>query len=534
MSRVLLADTTPIVRAALRDMLLDMGHEVLGEAADVPAALGLARDLQPDLVILELALPGAGGLDLLRRLRARDAKQKLLVYSRQSPAHFAPLCFQAGANGFVGKREDLDNLRTAVIDVLAGRGHFAREHMQQGSGNELERLTPRELAVLQLLAEGYSNLRIAEQLLISFKTVSTYKARLLEKLHVSSNVELAEVARRNGLVTAREAAANEPPSGTLQGDMGLLRPLLDASPNPMFVRSLDGNLLFCNQRFLDYYRIDAAEAIGSGFNDAHWFPRELRQRLPATFRRVASEGKPVAGTYQVDIFGEPHLLHFWMVPYRDSTGQCVVMLGGLQDVTETEGQVVELRDRVLAAEARERQQRVTWAAALDELSAMAARLPDSGESGVLPRLREGLQRLRRSSELQERRVAPPPEACDLLALISRCLIGRSAGVFVTQRVDAARVWIDSRTFGEWLLAAVALFQADAIAPLLIDVSTQVAGLGHLIVNLELRGAAAPDSVIDLDHCRHLAKQLDGQMRQGHGEDLREVGLVLELPIAGPA
>lgn len=86
MATVLIADAMPIVRSALRSLLADMGHEDVQEAADVPTALTLARQCNPHLVILELALPGPGGLDLLRRLRARDASHKVLVYSQQNPA----------------------------------------------------------------------------------------------------------------------------------------------------------------------------------------------------------------------------------------------------------------------------------------------------------------------------------------------------------------------------------------------------------------------------------------------------------------
>lgn len=174
--------------------------------------------------------------------------------------------------------------------------------MQPGSGGELACLTPRELAVLQLIAEGNSNLCIAEQLRISFKTVSTYKGHLREKLHVDSNVELAEIARRNGLVAGQESGAGALTAETLPLELGMLRGLVDAAPNPMFVGTIEGRLLFCNQRFLDYYRISAEEALNLGHADARWFSPALRKTIPESFRRLVNEGVPFAVTNRIQYF----------------------------------------------------------------------------------------------------------------------------------------------------------------------------------------------------------------------------------------
>lgn len=94
MVTMLLVDPTPIVRSALRDLLESKGHGTVDDAIDVPTALNLAREKHPQLVILEMSLPGADCLDLLRRLKARDPEQMLLVYSGQNPAHFTPLAFR--------------------------------------------------------------------------------------------------------------------------------------------------------------------------------------------------------------------------------------------------------------------------------------------------------------------------------------------------------------------------------------------------------------------------------------------------------
>ncbi|WP_448680717.1 response regulator [Pseudomonas nicosulfuronedens] len=531
MATVLLVDPTPIVRSALRDLLESMGHVVLQDADDVPTGLGVARAAQPDLVILEMALPGAGGLDLLRRLRARDPAQKLLVYSRQNPAHFAPLCFQAGASGFVSKDEDLAGLRKAILDVLAGRAHFAREHMQPGSGNELAGLTPRELAVLQLIAQGYPNVRIAEQLRISFKTVSTYKGHLLEKLHVGSNVELAEIARRNGLLTEQKLAAGAVSSEELPLELGMLRGLVDAAPTPMLVRNLEGRLLFCNQRFLDYFHITADEALHSGLNDARWFPPALRQTLPESYRRLVNDGIPVAVTMRVEIFGEPRVLHYWMVPYRDACGRPTGLLGGLQDITSSEEHLIELRDRALLAEGQLRQRTELYMASLSEL---AGRLDDMGLHPATPGLAglsARLERLRRICDLEDGQVPSAPVACELRALISRSLAGHSASLFGMPDLDIDRVWLDAKVFTEWMASALALFRADAQRPVTLRVKVVRRGLGLIGACLEVCGRPAPDSVIDRHHAERLAEHLDGRQRYERTEDELRVELELDLLLA---
>lgn len=530
MATVLLVDPTPIVRSALRDLLEGMGHVVAAEAEDVLSALSHSRRVQVDLVILELALGGAGGLDLLRRLRAREPKQKLLVYSRQNPSYFAPLCFQAGASGFVSKDEDLSDLRRAIVDVLAGRAHFAREHMQPGPGNELEGLTPRELAVLQLIAEGNSNIRIAEQLRISYKTVSTYKGHLLEKLHVGSSVELAEIARRNGLV------GDQPPAGAVTQDslpleLGMLRSLVDSAPNPMFVRSIEGRLLFCNQRFLDHFRITAEEALDSGLTDARWFPPALRETLPETFRRLVNDGVPIAVTNRVEIFGEPRVLHYWMVPYRDLNGRLSGMLGGLQDITASEEHLLELRDRALVAEARLRQRSAFYLSSLAELAGRLEDLKLHPATPGLPDLTARLERLRRVCALEEGKVATSPVVGDLPTLIQRSLTGHSASMLRVPRSPVGRVWIDTAVFSEWITTTLALFRADAEVPVKVRLELGLREHGRVWVLLAMSGQTARDSIIDRSHAERLAELMGGRFLCERIDDDVNVSLELELLLA---
>jgi PAS domain S-box-containing protein len=525
MARVLLADATPIVRDALRTLLEEMGQAVVAEAVDVPTALSLAREERPDLVILELNLPGAGGLDLLRRLRARDARQKVLVYSRQNPAHFAPLCFQAGASGFVSKSEDTALLRKAIVDVLAGRGHFSREHMQPGGGDVLGSLTPRELSVLQLIAEGHANVRIAEQLRINFKTVSTYKAHLLEKLHVGSSVELAEIARRNGLVGG--ALPGAAVAEALPAEIALLRELVDAAPNPMFVRDVESRLLFCNQRFLDYHRVSADQALGTGFSNSPWLPPEFRETLPAKFQKVVEKGVPVTVTLRIEFSGNYRVVHAWMVPCRDSSGQPTGVLGGLQDITDSEGELLEWRDRALAAEAQLHRIREIGTAAMEELTAQVAGLElhpaTPGLAGVL----EALRRLRSTSNPREDHPGPASAPYDLGALVMRCLVRYPACHFEPPRGEALRGWLDAELFGHWLAAALELIGE----PIRVSLAARAIRQGQLLVRLELSGAQGPLSVILQQYVLRLAQRLNARIGIERSGESLAIDLELELALA---
>jgi PAS domain S-box-containing protein len=525
MARVLLADATPIVRDALRTLLEEMGHEVAAEAIDVPSALSLAREARPDLVILELNLPGAGGLDLLRRLRARDARQKVLIYSRQNPAHFAPLCFQAGASGFVSKQEDTALLRKAIGDVLAGRGHFAREHMQSGPGDVLGSLTPRELSVLQLIAEGQSNVRIAEQLRISFKTVSTYKAHLLEKLRVGSNVELAEIARRAGLVADYPSGAAV--AEALPAEIGMLRELVDAAPNPMFVRGVDSRLLFCNQRFLDFHQVSADEALGATLAGSTWLPAQHRESLPGRFQTVIEKGAPVTFTLRAELHGRHRVLHNWMVPCRDASGQPTGVLGGLQDITDSEDELLEWRDRALAAEAGLHRLREISTAALDELHSRLDGLELHPATPGLDGVVEALRRLKSTSNPKEDHPAPSLTPCDLEALIERGLAQYPACHFDNQCSERLRSWLDAELFSHWLNGALELL----VAPRGVMLAARAVQQGQLLVRLELSGVGGGNSIILQQYVLRLAQRLNARMGIQRSAEHLAIDLELELRLA---
>lgn len=210
LGKVLVVDDHPMIRFAVRAVLEQNGWAVIAEAGSGAEALASVRQQRPDLVVLDIGIPKMDGLSVIARLQAdsRDTAPKILVLSAQSPEHLATRCLHAGAAGFVYKEKELHELVAAAQAVMQGNTYFPRGAWRStGSGspvpNEnalIERLSNRELVVLQHLARGALNKTIAAALMLSEKTISTYKSRLQEKLNATSLVDLTDVARRNGLV----------------------------------------------------------------------------------------------------------------------------------------------------------------------------------------------------------------------------------------------------------------------------------------------------------------------------------------------
>ncbi|MDF3931050.1 response regulator transcription factor [Pseudomonas citronellolis] len=208
MSKVLIVDDHPVIRMAMRVLLEKEGHTIIGETDNGVDALSLVKELLPELVVLDIGIPKLDGLEVISRLTAFNLPLKILVLTGQSASLYAMRCMQAGASGFVCKQGGLAELISAVNAVIAGYNYFpstavrpARKNNGSMDDHELiQRLSDREMSVLQYLANGYSNKDISEQMFISNKTVSTYKTRLLLKLNAHSLVDLIEFAKRNALV----------------------------------------------------------------------------------------------------------------------------------------------------------------------------------------------------------------------------------------------------------------------------------------------------------------------------------------------
>ncbi len=205
--KILLVDDHEVVRRGLKQLLAEAAPRVdFGEAATVPQARKLLR--KPwDLVVLDISLPGCSGFELLADVKREQARTPVLVLSIFPEEEFAVRAFRLGAAGYLAKASLADEMIAAVKKVLAG-GRYVSPALAERlaaalggrPGRAHETLSPRELEVLRLVASGRTVKEIAALLALSHKTIATYRARLAQKLGLSSNVELARYALRHQLV----------------------------------------------------------------------------------------------------------------------------------------------------------------------------------------------------------------------------------------------------------------------------------------------------------------------------------------------
>ena len=210
MIRVLIADDHAIVREGLKQLFaLDGDVVVAGEAIDGAQVLEtLRQDSSFDLVLLDMTMPGVSGVNLISRIRAQEGAPPILVLSMHNELQIARRALSAGASGYLTKDSRPDILIAAIRKVAAG-GRFIDPGLAEqmvfdadGAGQRLphELLSDREFNILRLLVRGMSVNDIAEELVISNKTVSTHKARLMQKMNFQNNAELVRYAVTHGLI----------------------------------------------------------------------------------------------------------------------------------------------------------------------------------------------------------------------------------------------------------------------------------------------------------------------------------------------
>ncbi|MNJ09583.1 Virulence factors putative positive transcription regulator BvgA [compost metagenome] len=524
MSTVLLVDHLPIVRDGLRALLQRTGHQVIGEVDNGQDALLKCRQLHPDLVIIELLVPRLGGLDLLRRLRASHQGIKLLVYSVQEASLYAARSLQAGADAYVSKTEALQALEHALQAVSHGRSYFPREATRQEaseSESELEQLSGRELTVLQMLSQGLNNKDIAGQLSLSYKTVSTYKVRLHQKLRVDSDFQLLEVARSHGLVAGDDGARVQgaPVDPQLLREYGLLRALLDSAPYPMFVRDLEGHLLMCNRRYLAYTGESFEMIRGTTMDQARWLPAPLRERSWLRFREAVIREEPFMTEAVIEIAGSPTAMHIWCTPFRDEAGTLVAMLGGMRDLTERDRMLTTLRQEGAEARFESHLKSTTLVAVSHELQALLAGMQQSLEQALQPGadasqpglsalaqqiddMRHSLARIDAVMTLDAHENEAQTEAHNLGTLTEEilapwrqrlaaagCLLDLGPGLRALQSA-----WIDALHYRQLLDSLFSYLQLGTL-PARIDLhlATSIQPRGLLRLNLELTPWHAPHS-----------------------------------------
>jgi len=209
MIRILVADDHPVVRNGLRLMLnAHADLKITGEATTSEEAIALVKEDRWDVVILDLGLPGAGGIEVLRTIKEHAPKLPVLVLSVHPEDELAIRLLRLGADGYITKGAESEVLVPAIRKVARG-GRFVSEAVNEKllervgphtAGEPYERLSDREYQVLRLLAAGKTTTEIANELSLSVKTVSTYRTRLLEKLNVRTTADLIRYALAQKLV----------------------------------------------------------------------------------------------------------------------------------------------------------------------------------------------------------------------------------------------------------------------------------------------------------------------------------------------
>ena len=207
--RVFIADDHVLVRKGLRQVLEESDNiEVVGEAADYTGLAAGVKQTPFDVLVLDISMPGKNGIDSLRQLLKDKPQLKALIVSMYPEDQFALRAIKAGAKGYLTKTSDPDNLVEAVTQIAAGRKFLTPEvalALAESVGASAEgprhaTLSDREFQTLRLIAVGRKLSEIASDMALSAKTVSVYRARLLEKLNMKTNAELTRYALENRLV----------------------------------------------------------------------------------------------------------------------------------------------------------------------------------------------------------------------------------------------------------------------------------------------------------------------------------------------
>lgn len=205
---VLVVDDHPVVRDGYRRLLESTGEITVAAEADSGESAYETYKRQPtDVVIMELILPGAGGLDAIRRIVRRDADARVLAFSMYENPLFIRKSREAGAIGYVSKRGSPESLVEAVRNAAAGKSYFVfgdsvTVEAKTADNDIIERLTLREFEVFQLLALGHSVAEVAKLLNISHNTAGVHQTRIMSKLGLHNAAQLARLAIRNGIINA--------------------------------------------------------------------------------------------------------------------------------------------------------------------------------------------------------------------------------------------------------------------------------------------------------------------------------------------
>ncbi|MDM5068974.1 response regulator transcription factor [Aeromonas salmonicida] len=207
MAKILIVDDHPAIRMAVNILLEQDGHHIVAEVDNGVDAIVAAKKHQPDIIVLDIGIPKLDGIEVIKRIKALNIGIKVVILSAQATHHVMVRCLQADADGFMSKLDDLSLLKSMLSQIENGQVCFprdvitgARDAYILDKEGLLSSLSNREMSVLMHICQGHTNKKIAEHMLLSEKTVSTYKTRLMQKLNVTNMIDLISLAKRQELM----------------------------------------------------------------------------------------------------------------------------------------------------------------------------------------------------------------------------------------------------------------------------------------------------------------------------------------------
>ena len=209
MITVLLTDDHELVRTGIRRLLEDSKQvSIIGEADCGEKSIQLAQQHQPDVILMDVNMPGIGGVEACRRILQRNPRQKIIVLTVHNEQTFPKRMLEIGARGYLTKECGVDEMIEAIRQVHAGNSYIATSIAQQlalsllpgNDVNPIDKLSRHEFQVMLMISQGLTNARISDKLCLSPKTISTYRMRLLEKLDAHNEVDLIKIAVEQGMV----------------------------------------------------------------------------------------------------------------------------------------------------------------------------------------------------------------------------------------------------------------------------------------------------------------------------------------------
>lgn len=211
MAKVMIADDHAMLRQGLRTLLEQASHQVMADALTGEEACLLVDKHHPDLLILDLDMPGIGGLETLKRLMHRQPQMRVLIFSMHDDCTYATRAIQAGARGYVTKTEPPEIVLEAIQKILKGGRYLNNELAQnlsiyhmEGQENPIQKLSPREFEVFRRIAQGETLATIAKGMYIGYKTVANLQTSVRQKLGVETTGQLVHIAVRFGIIKGLE------------------------------------------------------------------------------------------------------------------------------------------------------------------------------------------------------------------------------------------------------------------------------------------------------------------------------------------